>query len=138
MKTVVLIAGGKTNNDASDAAEHMYRGDLFKLSLDYARSLSPNAIFILSAKYGVLGLRDEIEAYDKSLKYMALADRRDWALRVKNRLDGLASLSEDTFVFLTGQVCGQYLTQYMTRYDCPLMGLQYGQQLTWLKAKLSE
>jgi len=102
LKTFVLISGGKTNNDARNAAENMYQGELFKLSLEFVRSLSPAAIFILSGKYGLLNLSDEIKPYEKNLKYMSLADRRDWAVRVKNRLNELTSLTEDRFVFLTG------------------------------------
>jgi len=138
LKTVVLISGGKTKQDDSDIAEHMYQGELFKLSLTYAKSLLPDAIYILSAKYGLLDLSEHIEPYEKSLKYMSLPDRRDWAARVKNRLTVLASLSEDRFIFLTGQVYSQYLAQYMQRYECPLMGSQFGRQLAWLREKIND
>ena len=138
VKTVVLISCGKTKKDVMSDAEHMYQGDLFRKSLLYAKSLSPDSVFILSAKYGLLEFSDQIEPYEKSLKYMSLPDRRDWAVGVKNRLDALTSLQEDRFIFLTGQVYGQYLTQYMKRYEFPLMGLQFGRQLAWLKAQLGE
>ena len=41
-------------------AQDLYTSDLFKKSLQYAKTLNPSKIYILSAKYGVLELTDRI------------------------------------------------------------------------------
>ena len=40
------------------------------MNLKFAKSLNPDNIFILSAKYGLIDLDEEIEPYDKTLNLM--------------------------------------------------------------------
>ena len=55
---------------------------LFKLNLKYANSLSPDDIYILSAKHGLLDLEQEIEPYELTLNNMGAAETRKWANHV--------------------------------------------------------
>ena len=67
-RTIVLISCVKKKASQPRPARELYISDLFRKSLKYAQSLSPDAIYILSAKYGLLSLDTVIEPYDVTLK----------------------------------------------------------------------
>ncbi len=55
-------------------AEDLYVSDLFRKSLAYARQLQPAAIFILSAKYGLVRPADPIDPYNLTLNKLSFAE----------------------------------------------------------------
>ena len=61
MKKIVLISCVSKKLAVKSKAENLYSSVLFKYNLRYAKSLNPEKIFILSAKYGLLSLDDEVE-----------------------------------------------------------------------------
>ena len=61
MKKIVLISCASKKAPFKAKAEALYVSPLFVLNLRYAKSLKPDSIFILSAKYGLLDLDKEIE-----------------------------------------------------------------------------
>lgn len=79
MKNIILISCVSKKLDRTTTAETIYTSALFKKNLTYAKSLNPNEIFILSAKYGLLKLTDEIEPYDKTLNKMGVKERKEWS-----------------------------------------------------------
>lgn len=64
---VVLISCGKKKLPAKAIASDLYVSSLFKKNLQFGRSLSPDKIFILSAKYGLIHLDEAIDPYDLTL-----------------------------------------------------------------------
>lgn len=65
---IVIISCGKAKQSRRCRAGEMYRGNYFRQLLAYARVLTDDAqIFILSGKYGLLRLSDEIDPYDLRL-----------------------------------------------------------------------
>ena len=50
-KRIALIACSKSKADSKSKAENLYRGNLFKLSLTYAKKLQIDRIYILSDKF---------------------------------------------------------------------------------------
>ncbi|WP_365959388.1 DUF6884 domain-containing protein [Mesorhizobium sp.] len=76
-----------------------YQGDLFKKSLAYARSLKPDAIYILSAKHGLVGLDDELDPYELTLAKMGVKERRAWAKGVCEQLSEHVDLTRDRLIF---------------------------------------
>lgn len=103
MKTIVLIACAAKKVAHRARAADLYISPLFVANLRYARSLKPDAIYILSAKYGLLPLDREVEPYDLSLNTMPVAQTRAWAGRVVAQLRGVADLRNDRFVFLVSR-----------------------------------
>ena len=60
-KTIVLVGCGAKKASFPCSAEAMYQGVLFKKALAYAKQMQPDKIYIISAKYHLLELGDDIE-----------------------------------------------------------------------------
>jgi hypothetical protein len=119
-------------------AKDLYVSTLFKYNLEYARSLNPDKIFILSAKYGLVNLEREIEPYDKTLKNMPSKEIKKWADYVIDQIKKEADLKEDEFIFLAGERYRKHLLPYISNYQIPLEGLGIGEQLQYLKKRVSK
>ena len=115
----------------------MYTSPLFQKGMAYAKMLNPKAIFILSAKYGLLKPNDTIEPYEQTLKAMKAGERRAWAKRVIEELGKHSDLYNDHFVFLAGASYRQDLIPQLESYSVPMEGLGLGKQLQWLDLQLT-
>jgi len=113
----------------------LYISPLFQMNLNYAQQFLPQEVFVLSAKYGLVRLDEEIEPYDVTLNKMSARKRRNWAARVVSQLQEHCDLENDHFVILAGQKYRQYLLPYLNSYEVPLAGLPIGKQLQFLKEK---
>ena len=81
MKNIVLISCVSKKRAVKSKAADLYVSTLFKLDLQYARKLKPDVIFILSAKYGLVALDDEIEPYNVTLNKMSVNERKAWLIK---------------------------------------------------------
>lgn len=129
MKNIVLISCASAKLPHKSRARDLYVSALFQKNLAYALSLAPDRIFILSAKYGLLGLEQEIEPYDVSLNQMNVASVRVWASMVLRQLAEQADLEQDLFIFLAGDKYRKYLVPHLRKVRVPLEGLRIGEQL---------
>ena len=138
MKKIVLIScvSQKLHNKAK--AQDLYISTLFKLNLQFAKKIKPDKTFILSAKYGLLGLDDEIEPYNLTLNNMSAKDRKFWADGVIKQLRSETDLKNDHFVILAGDRYRKYLISELVLYEIPLKGLPIGKQLQYLKRHLND
>lgn len=91
---IVFLSCVKLKRNSPCKARNMYISDLFQKSLAYAMQLNPRNIYILSAKYGLLGLDDYIEPYNQTLnekmsakgghtKYVSNANQREFLMTRK-------------------------------------------------------
>lgn len=135
---IVLISCVKSKLPGRAKARDLYVSPLFRLNLAYAASLGPDAIYVLSAKYGLVGLDEEIDSYDLTLNTMGVREKQAWAERVLAQLRGKADLARDHFVFLAGMNYRQYLLPAIRSYEVPLEGYSFGQQLSELKRRIHE
>lgn len=135
MKKIVLISCVSKKLPYRAKARDLYTSPLFRMNLKYAEQFSPQKIFILSAKHGLVHLDEEIDPYDVTLNEMSASERKEWAARVVSQLRENADLENDHFVVLAGQKYRQYLLPYLRSYEVPLEGLKIGQQLQFLKEK---
>lgn len=133
MSKIVLIQCASKKSQRKERAEDLYISDLFHSSLLYARSLNPDHIFILSAKYGLLPLDREIEPYNVTLKNMKIEKVREWARTTAKQLAGYADLQSDHFIILAAVRYRKYLLQYLSSYEIPMANLPIGKQLQFLK-----
>lgn len=134
MRRIVLIACSKTKASKKMEAKDLYQGKLFKKSLDYAHSLNPDRIFILSAKHHLLPIDKQIEPYDLTLNKMSAYEKKRWAEIVKNQIEKEGfDVDKDKFIFLAGENYSKYLEQVLSNSIKPLKGLKYGCQLQKLK-----
>jgi len=133
---IVLISCTSKKLCQKSKAQDLYVSPLFQKSLQYAKSLNPDKIFILSAKYGLLRLDEEIEPYDKTLNKMVLNEIKEWANSVINQLQIISDLNNDEFVFLAGNNYRKFLLPHIKNYKIPMHGLGIGKQLKWLTEKI--
>ena len=136
MKKIVLISCVSKKLPKKSKAQDLYISTLFRYNLRYAKSLKADKIFILSAKYGLLNLDEEIEPYNKTLNEMTSDEIKEWANSVLNKLNKITDLNNDEFIFLAGDKYRKYLISHINNYKIPLKGLGIGKQLKYLKESL--
>lgn len=135
MRKIVLISCVSKKLPYKAPARNLYTSPLFKKNLAYAQRLKPDAIFILSAKHGLVDLDQEIEPYDLTLNNMGAGEIKAWACRVLKQLSDRADLRQDHFVFLAGQKYRKYLLPKIHSYEIPMEGLPIGKQLQALSER---
>ena len=129
MKKIILISCVSQKRAYRSRAKDLYISALFKKNLAYARRLNPDAIYILSAKYGLLELGSEIEPYNLTLNIMSAGEIRNWADKVLQQLSQVTNLNDDHFIFLAGMKYRKYLLPNLRSYEIPFEGLTIGRQL---------
>lgn len=138
MNKVVLISCVSTKLDHKAQAKDLYCSPLFTMNYAYAKSLSPDAIYILSAKYGLVHPSDVIEPYNETLNTMKSFGVKDWALNVIDQIDGKVDFRNDEIIFLAGEKYRKFLLPLCAHAHVPLKGLGIGKQLQWLKQHLHD
>jgi cytoplasmic iron level regulating protein YaaA (DUF328/UPF0246 family) len=136
MKKIILISCVSKKLENTAKAKDLYTSPLFKRNLQYAESLNPDMIFILSAKYGLLGLNDEIEPYNFTLNDLDSAEIKEWADEVFEQIQRVSDTEKDEFVFLAGNNYRKFLVPHLKYYSVPMQGLAIGKQLQWLANKI--
>ncbi len=136
MRTVVLISCVSQKLDYKSKAKDLYVSTLFKKNMAYTDKLNPDKAYILSAKYGLLALDDEIEPYDLTLNTMKIKEKKEWADNVLEQLEKVEDISDTKFIFLAGANYRKYLVEDMPYHEIPMEGLQIGKQLQYLTEQL--
>jgi len=95
-----------------------------------------DVVAILSAKYGLLLLEDEIEPYDLTLKKISKRGRNEWAIKVFEQMKRRLNLTKgDRLFFHAGKEYRESLIPKLkvAGIVCfvPLEGLSFGKQLEW-------
>jgi hypothetical protein len=132
---IVLISCASKKLKKKAKVKNLYFSPLFKLNLKYAKSLRADKIFVLSAKYGLLNLNEEIEPYNLTLNEMSEKEIKEWASKVLNQLKKEADLEKDEFIFLAGEKYRKFLLPDIKNYKTPTKGMGIGKQLQFLKQK---
>lgn len=135
MVRIVLISCVSKKLQHKAKAKDLYISPLFKYSLKYAESIKPDNIFILSAKYGLLELEQEIEPYNITLNEMSSKEIEIWTKKVIEQLSKVSDLKTDEFIFLAGIKYRKYLLPHISEYNDPLKGLSMGRRLKFLKER---
>ncbi len=130
---IVLLSCASKKSDKKQKAQNLYISDYFKSNLNYAEKLNPDKIFVVSAKYGLLELDEEIGPYNLSLNNMSKQEREKWGKKVLLQLQEKTDLENDEFIFLCGEKYREFLISYIKDYKIPLKGLGIGKQLKFLK-----
>lgn len=136
MKHIALLSCVKTKRDYPTQARDLYQSALFKKSLAYAESLEADEILVLSAEHGLTGLDEALAPYEKTLNRMPVAERREWSADVLKRLGDRFDLEDDHFTVLAGLRYREHLLPHLAHHTVPMAGLQFGEQLQFLKRAL--
>jgi len=132
-KRIVLISCVSQKLPHRAKAKDLYISTLFKLNLRYAEKLNPDGVYILSAKYGLLNLEQEIDPYEQTLNNMRVNEIKRWANQVIEQIKKICVIEETEFVFLAGEKYRKYLLPHLNNVQIPLKGLRIGEQLQMLK-----
>jgi hypothetical protein len=135
MKRIVLISCVSQKLPYKSKAEDLYISPLFKKNLSYDRRFTPDAIYILSAKYGLLDLATEIEPYNLTLNSLNSSEIKEWSKSVLHQLNQVANLHNDHFILLAGKKYRKYLIPYLGSHEVPMEGLSIGKQLHFLSTQ---
>jgi len=137
MTRVALIGCGAQKAARTCAAREMYRSPLFQGALRWSL-LHCDAVYILSAKHGLLGLDEVIEPYDETLP-RDLADRLAWGRKVGAQIVGAVGEIEARLVVLAGEKYADAVSfddpEWEYEWEEPLRGLEIGERLAWFKAQ---
>lgn len=128
-KTIILIACSKTKLPRTAKAEDLYQGALFKKTLQYAKRLQHDEIYILSSKYGLVALDQEIAPYNLTLKTTLAQYRMAWTQKVINQLEKVSNLKEDHYIIFAGLAYRRYLLPRMESYSIPFENIKNGRQM---------
>jgi len=134
---IVLISCVSKKRTQKSLAKDLYTSPLFEKNLKFAYQQHPDTIFILSAKYGLLGLDEAVDPYDQTLNTMPISEIKSWANIVLQRLSACANLQQDQFIFLAGEKYRRYLIPHIQHYQIPMAGLTIGKQLQYLTRALT-
>ena len=132
MAKIVLISCVSKKLSYKSPAQELYISPLFKKNLQYAKSLNPDKILILSAKYGLLKLNEIINPYEKTLNKMRSKEIKEWANKTLEQLKKVTNTNRDEFIFLAGNNYRKFLLPHIKHYNIPMQGLGIGKQLQWL------
>ena len=126
---IILISCSKKKGIQKNKAEHLYQSPLFKSSYTYAKNQKPQAIYILSAKYGLLSPDTIIEPYNQTLNKMKIAERKKWSENIIYTLKDKHSLENDIFIILAGKKYYEYFIKSLSNIKLPLEHLKIGERL---------
>ena len=128
-KTIILISCVSKKLMFPAAAKDLYTSSLFRKALKYAEFLSPEAIYVLLAKHGLLGLDEIVEPYDLTLNQLSVSEVKHWAQRTVDQLKQVANLASDKFIFLAGERYRRFIVPRLPFAEIPLRGLPIGKQI---------
>jgi cytoplasmic iron level regulating protein YaaA (DUF328/UPF0246 family) len=137
MKTIVLISCVKTQKSYKSKAKDLFTSTYFTKSLEYATRLNPDKIFILSSKYGLLDLDEEITPYDVSLRAKISSERKIWANGGLEKLKKVSAINNDKFILLAFDKYLEYIKAEIKNKKIPMEGLKQGEKLQWLTTQLN-
>ncbi len=111
----------------------MYTGPYHKMCAAYARTLvNPSAVYILSAKYGLLTLDQEIEPYD-----LRMGDRGCVTVPTVLLQAATLNLLDKPVIGLGGKEYVRVMRAVWPGVELPVPSLLLGKQLAWMKGRIT-
>jgi hypothetical protein len=139
---IYLIACCKKKERGRHPARELYVSSLFRKSLCYAElNKDCERVFVLSAKYGLVGIDEEIEYYDLTLNNMRVAEIKKWGSRVVQQMKYCGILNNSyRFCFLAGM---NYINPIKAQYskivyENPMEGMRIGKRLRFLNESIEK
>ena len=88
LDTVVLISCSSSQRKGTWKARELYCSASFKESLEFAQKLTrgDDCIFVISSKYGLLDLEDEVENYNVRQKDKSEDDMTQWGVKIVEQI----------------------------------------------------
>lgn len=120
---IVVIGCGKDKSGLHGEALYLYRGQLFEAHRRLAIALRPRAIYVVSAKYGLVRADQVIETYDLRLADLDKAARQEWARQVAKQVEDEIEDDGERVVVLAGKLYSAWTEHVRARVITLLEGL---------------
>ena len=150
--SVALIGCGKEKRQGTWPAGQLYSGSLFRATLAHAlRHYDRDNVFILSAKYGIVGLDEPIASYDRRIDDLSNDLLFRWGTYVVGKLEDWIKRNCEpgsplNITIYAGSAYVRALTEhpdfeahvhgktplYQWRWRNPLKGMRIDSRLAWL------
>jgi hypothetical protein len=129
---IAIVACGSKKLDRPASARCLYTGPYFRACLAYALKLAKaKDVFIISAKYGLVGLNDVIEPYDKKLGDPFSVT--EFSLTAQAEQFGLLKAK---VIVLGGKLYIGLCRKVWPKLEAPLEGKGgLGKQIQWMKSQ---
>jgi hypothetical protein len=147
MKRIVLISCTSRKQTNKAKAKDLYKGPLFKNSLDFGQSFKPDKIFILSALHHLLDLNKVTEPYNVTLSYvppkkrknglkiLTETEKNEWGNKVIEQLKREADIHKDEFIVLAGKEYIKPIESYISNLKKPLENKKLGERIKFMQSK---
>lgn len=130
---VALIGCSAMKAEHAAPARELYRGPLFKAALAYAEREGFDAVYVLSAKHGLVELGQELEPYDTHLAGLTQQERDVLSVEIVDALNKHLEDEPAELTILAGREYVALLEPGPWKVHAPLAGLQIGECLHFLK-----
>ena len=132
---VALLSCTKSKKTYACSAKEMYSpSTLFSKALAYT-SRRYEAIYVLSAKYGLLELDTVIEPYNLTLKSLSKQQKKIWAVKTFGMIEAKNLPTDSCLHFYAGVDYRVYLMKLLKSrgyiVDAPLQKMSFGKQLAF-------
>ena len=118
-------------------AREMYMpSSLFAKSYEYAKSLNPDKMYILSAKHHLLPLSREIAPYNKTLNDASVEERKEWTEEVVKQMKKAGIDFNAKTYFFCGENYIEFLKDYFPNSESVYEGKGIGEIMHWLDNKI--
>ena len=148
MSTRIALIGcskeKRTNEKGCALARDLYVSPLFRAALAHAESIGFDAIYILSAKHGLVQLTDVLGDYDFTMAELDADDRAWWAHHIlgfleRHHVPRFSHPNVELTVF-AGALYVEPIRDQLPEWPgftvvAPLEGLQVGERLSWFKQR---
>lgn len=130
---VIIPCGGKKATTAQPASL-MYRGPYFTVCLNYARFLaSDDHIRILSSKYGLLPLKQEISPYEMRINEKETISDSE----LRNQAINQGLVDESDVIIVAGVLYAAKVLKIWPHAQTPLMGKgKMGEQMKYMNQQM--
>lgn len=129
---VILISATSKVQDQPAPARELYTSELFQLKSQYAETLEPDVIYVLSAKHGLVDMDEVVEPDETTLDELGMMEQREWARQVLSQLEKVTNVHVDEFVVLAEKSYRDSLIPYLTNYRIPIKGMPTDEKIDWL------
>ena len=135
----IFLSCTKKKKSSRCKAKDMYsESDLFSKSYEYAMTLKPDRIYILSAKHHLLPLDKEISPYNETLNDCSVEERKEWTEEVLKQMKAVHIDFNAKTYFFCGENYIEYLKEHFPNSKSIYAGKGIGETMHWLDNKLGK
>ena len=117
-------------------AKDMYTSALFQKCWEYAQTLNPDKIYILSAKHHLLNPNTEIDPYNVYMGDFSEDEKKEWAEEVYRQMKAAHIDFKAKTYFFAGEDYIKYIRDYFPNRKEIFKDKAFGDILHWLDVRL--